>query len=248
MLQRFRRTGESQHRDEAVERFLPLARHVARRFQKKGEPYDDLLQVASLALVNAVDRFDPERGTAFATFAVPTITGELRRHFRDHTWSVRPPRDLLERSLQVEKVAAERDERGRAPTVTEIARRLDCDEEEVLDALHAAQAYTARSFDAPIARADPEEGGTLGDLTGSDDEEFDRAEDRVTLDALLRGLPPRDLLVLRLRFEEDMTQSEIGELIGVSQMQVSRIVRQALQRLREHSDAIGARAELEPVS
>jgi RNA polymerase sigma-B factor len=191
------------------------------------------VQVAALGLVKAVERFDPDRGVAFSSYAVPTILGELKRHFRDRTWSIRVPRDLQELALKVDRVIGElwREQR-RQPVVSEVAERLEVSEEEVLDAMEASGAYRATSLDAPRPGGDEEPGETVGEAYGAEESGFARAEERATLELLMRALSPREREVLRLRFERDLTQAEIGERIGVSQMQVSRIIRQAIGRLR----------------
>jgi RNA polymerase sigma-B factor len=229
------RAGNERAREELVERYLPLARRLARRYQRSEEPLEDLMQVASLGLLKAVDRYDTSRDTAFSSFAVPTILGELRRHFRDRTWSVRVPRELQELALRVDKTAsALSSEHGRAPTVGEIAAAMDVSEEQVLEALQAAAAYRAGSLDAPRPGAgedSPSE--SIGDAIGVQESGFERAEERATLGPMFAHITERERLVLTLRFAEDLTQAEIGERIGVSQMQVSRLIRQALARLRE---------------
>jgi len=229
------RAGDPRARERLAERYLPLARQLARRYQRSEEPLDDLVQVASLGLLKAIDRFDTGRDVPFSSFAVPTILGELKRHFRDRTWSVRVPRDLKELALRVDRVAAELSfGKHRAPTVAELAEALGVTEEQVLDALRAAGAYHAGSLDAPRsgrAAADAP-GESLADALGEEEDGFERAEERATLAPLLAHVSPRERLVLRLRFGEDLTQAEIGERIGVSQMQVSRLIRQALIRLR----------------
>jgi RNA polymerase sigma-B factor len=219
-------------REALVERFLPLARQLARRYQRPEEPFDDLLQVASLGLVKAIDRFDLEREVAFSSYAVPTILGEIKRYFRDRTWSVRVPRDLQELALKVDRAVAQLSvDLHRQPSVQEIARAVEAPQEDVLEALEASGAYRATSLESPRG-ADDDAGDTLGDTVGTDERGFALAEDRATLASLLRAVTPREREVLRLRFEEDLTQAEIGERIGVSQMQVSRIIRQSLGRLR----------------
>ncbi len=219
-----------------MQRFLPLARSVARRYGRAGEPMDDLVQVASLALVKAVDRFDASQGTAFTSFAVPTITGELKRYFRDRTWMVRPPRDLQERTLRVDAALQTlTHDLDRSPTVSELAAALGTDEEAVLEALQARSARNAMSLSAPSGD-DDDEPRAFERALGRRDDGFETAESRVMLEALMRELPPRSREVLRLRFEDDLTQAEIGEAVGVSQMQVSRLIRQAVQRLRDVAD------------
>ena len=220
-------------RDTIVERFLPLARQLAARYQRPEEPFDDVYQVACFGLVKAVDRFDIERGVAFSSYAVPTIMGEIKRHFRDRTWAVRVPRDLQELALRVDRVIAELTrELGRAPSVDEVAHAIDAESEDILEAMQASSAYRATSLETPRAGGDNEPGDTLGDSVGLVDDGFNRAEQRAVLHALMRSLTPREREVVRLRFEEDLTQAAIGERIGVSQMQVSRVLRQAIARLR----------------
>jgi RNA polymerase sigma-B factor len=232
LFTRFAESRDPALRDALVERYLPLARQLARRYQRPEEPLDDLLQVASLGLVKAVDRFDSTREVAFSSYAVPTILGEIKRHFRDRTWAVRVPRDLQELALRAERLVGEltRD-LHRQPSVIELAERLGVGEEQVLEALEAASAYRSTSLDAPRGSGG-EPGETLGDSLGWAEDGYALAEQRAVLDRLMRSISPREREVLRLRFEEDLTQAEIGERIGVSQMQVSRLIRQAVARLR----------------
>jgi RNA polymerase sigma-B factor len=232
LFERYLARRDPADRELLVERFLPLARQLARRYQRPEEPFDDLFQVACLGLVKAIDRFDLTRDVAFSSYAVPTILGEIKRYFRDRTWSVRVPRDLQELALRVDRKVSELStDRRRQPTVTEIADAVGIEEEEVLEALEASGAYRATSLSTPRGNAD-EAGETLGDTVGTSEEGFGLAEDRATLEQLMRAVTPREREVLRLRFEEDLTQAEIGERIGVSQMQVSRIIRQSIARLR----------------
>lgn len=231
LLIRLHRHGDQAARDQLVERFLPLARQLARRYQRTGEPLDDLVQVASLGLLKAIDRFDPARATAFSSFAVPTILGELKRYFRDKGWSVRVPRDLQELAVKVDKVSDELGrELSRPPTIQELADRLEVSAEQVLEAREAAGAYRAVSLDRP--RSDEDDDATVADTLGGDDPGFDLAEDAATVQRLMRVLSEREREVLRLRFAEDLTQSEIGQRVGVSQMHVSRLIRQSIDRLR----------------
>jgi RNA polymerase sigma-B factor len=230
---RWQRHGDVAARDALIERFLPLARSLARRYDRSAEPFEDLMQVASLGLVKAVDRFDSTRGHAFASFAVPTILGELKRYFRDSGWAVHVPRGPQERALKVEEAQQRLTRRsGRAPTVREIAEYLEISTEDVLDALQAAQAYDTLSLDAPRPSRD-DDAETYGESLGAIDERFDLVDADVTVAAALRHLPERERRVLHLRFVEDLTQTEIAERIGVSQMQVSRLLRRSLERLRE---------------
>ncbi len=235
LLLRYQRTHDPALRDQLVRRFLPLARKLARRYDRNDEPFDDLMQVASLGLVKALDRFDPTREVAFSSYAVPTILGELRRHFRDKTWSVRVPRDLQELALRVDKAVSElRLDLQRSPTVQEIADHVQTGEEQVLEALEAGAAHRATSLQTPRANGD-DPGETLGDTLGTSEHGYAIAEHRATLSSLLGTLAPREREILRLRFEEDLTQEEIGQIVGVSQMQVSRLIRRSLVRLREEA-------------
>jgi RNA polymerase sigma-B factor len=236
LLVRLHRHGDPAAREALVERFLPLARQLARRYQHGGEQLDDLIQVASLGLLKAIDRFDPARETAFSSFAVPTILGELKRHFRDKGWSVRVPRDLQELAVRVERVSDELSrELGRAPSVAEIAEQIGTTTEQVLEAREASAAYRAVSLDRP--RDDDDEGDAgMADSFGIEDPGFGVAEDAATVERLMRVLTEREREVLRLRFAEDLTQSEIGERVGVSQMHVSRLIRHAVAQLREAAE------------
>ena len=237
LFRRYQQTKDPAIRTELVERFLPLARRLARRYERAGEPLDDLVQTASVGLLGAIERYDPEHGAAFTSFAVPTIVGELRRHFRDRGWSVRVPRELQETALAVEKSAAALLARnGRSPSPAEIAEHSGIGIEQVLEGMEAGQAQHAVSFERPLAG----EGGdvvTVGDTLGTEEEGYAVAEAGATIERLAGSLDERSRLVLHLRFAEDLTQSEIGTRIGVSQMHVSRILRRALQTLREEAYA-----------
>ncbi len=232
LFRRLRRTGDPHAREALIRRFLPLARKLARRYHGGGEPLEDLVQVANLGLVKAVQRYDDERGVSFSSFAVPTITGELKRYFRDNTWSAHVPRGMRERALQV-NTAIKRfvEKRGRPPTTGELAQQLELDEQEVLDAQVAYVAFDAVSLDAPVAGEDSDPQPRLETL-GSADSGFGLAEERVTVGKALRTLPPQERTVLHMRFVEDRTQSDIAKQIGVSQMQVSRIIKRTLERLQ----------------
>jgi RNA polymerase sigma-B factor len=237
LLRRYHHDGEVGARDELVERFLPLARQLARRYQRGNEPLDDLIQVASIGLVKAIDRFDPERGTAFSSYAVPTILGELKRYFRDSGWAVHVPRGMQERVMTVNQAVSKLSrELGRSPTAGEIARETGQDPELVLEALEAAIAYDAVSLDTPRT-SDEDDGDTYADTMGAIDERFELVEYQSAIGPTMRALPARDRLVLKLRFEQDLTQLEIAERIGVSQMHVSRLIRRALKRLRTVADS-----------
>jgi len=228
LLRRIHELGDLQARDQLAEEMLPLARALAGRYAGRGEPLDDLVQVACVGIMKAIDGFDVTREVRFSSYATPTVLGEIKRHFRDKTWSVRVPRGLQELQLQVAK---ERDkltnELGRSPTVQELADAIDAPFEEVLATIQSASARRTRSLDEPTG-----EDVTLADSLGGNDPEIDRAEMRALLDGAFGVLSARDREVLRLRFEDDMTQTEIADRIGVSQMQVSRLIRQSLARLR----------------
>jgi RNA polymerase sigma-B factor len=227
------RRGDPHARAALVAEYMPLARSLARRYERSSEPLEDLVQVASLGLVKAVDRFDPSRGVAFASFAVPTILGELRRYFRDCCWDVHVPRGTQENVLAIE--AAQRRmmlDKGRAPSVNELAEYLELDVERVLDALRAAQAYGTISLDAPRSSGAGEDGGTYAESLGDIDERYELVDGAATVASALRHIPQRERTVLALRFGQDLTQSEIAERIGVSQMHVSRLLRRALEQLR----------------
>jgi RNA polymerase sigma-B factor len=234
---RWRKFEDQSAREELVERFLPLARNLARRYAGAREPFDDLLQVASLGLVKAIDRFDIDRGAAFSSFAVPTILGELKRYFRDLGWSVHVPRGAQEQALKVQE-AQERltTKTGRPPSVNELAEYLELSIEEVLDAVETAAAHHSASLDAPREDGD-DESGSLVDVLGKVDGRYELVDETVTISAAARQLSARERKVLALRFVHDLTQTQIAEQIGVSQMQVSRILRRALNQLRELTEA-----------
>ena len=237
LLIRYHYEGNLAAREELAERFLPLARDLALRYTYTDEPFDDLLQVASLGLVKAIDRFDPERGTKFTSYAAPTILGELKRHFRDKGWALHVPRDLQERTLAVSR-ATERlsKELGRSPKVREVAAELSCSVEAVLEAQEAAASYEAASLDAPTSRED-DEAAALIDMLGDEDPAYELVESRDAIANTWRALPEVERRVLELRFMHDLTQREIGERIGYSQMHVSRLLRRALTRLETAATA-----------
>jgi len=236
---RWQRHGQPSAREALVQQFLPLARTLARRYRGTSEPLEDLLQVASVGLLKAIDRFDPDRGHPFRSFAVPTILGEMRRYFRDSSWAVHVPRGTQERALRVREAQdLLANERGRAPTMGQLAEYLELGTEEVVDALQAIQGYETLSLDAPSRGAGAEEDAmTFGDAVGDEDEHFELVELGATVAAALAGLPSRERLILRMRFAEDLTQTEIAARVGVSQMQVSRLLRRSLDRLRASTDA-----------
>lgn len=234
LFRRYRQTGEPAVRELIVERNLALAASVAARYSRTSVPHEDRMQLACLSLVKAIDRFDPDRGVAFSSFAVPAMVGELQRYFRDHGWTVRPPRDLQERVLRLERTAeALGGELGRSPTSEELARATGDGVEEVLETLEAARARRWASLDEPIG---PDHDDTLAATIGNEDAQYQRVENAVLAADLLSELTPREQHMLRLRFQEDLTQSEIGARVGVSQMHVSRLIRQSIARLREEAD------------
>jgi RNA polymerase sigma-B factor len=220
-------------RDEIVQRCLPLADHIARRFEGRGEPRDDLVQVARVGLVNAVVRFDVETGSDFVSFAVPTIMGEVRRHFRDNSWSVKVPRRLKELHLRLGSATADLSQRlGRAPTASELAEELGMDRDEVVEGLVAGSSYNTLSIDS-ASGSDEDDARAIADTLGDVDASLDRIEDQEALRPLLEALPERERMVLILRFFESMTQTQIAERIGISQMHVSRLLAKSLARLRD---------------
>jgi RNA polymerase sigma-B factor len=234
----YARTRDQRVRDRLVASHLPLAEYLARRFSNRGEPLDDLIQVASLALLKAVERFDPDRGLEFSTFATPTIVGELKRHFRDKGWAVRVPRRVQELHLQLSSVVASlAQELGRSPTIPEIAREAGASEEEVLEAMEAGRAYRLSSIDAPRPGDAEEDGTGLAGRLGEDDLGIRHVELRLELSPLLSSLPERERTILHLRFFEGLTQSEIAAQLGISQVHVSRLLSRSLQQLREQGTA-----------
>jgi RNA polymerase sigma-B factor len=236
LFERWQRDRDPRARDELATRFLPLARKLARRYSGAREPFDDLLQVASLGLVKAIDRYDADRGTAFSSFAVPTILGELKRYFRDLGWAVHVPRGAQELAVKVGEVNNRLTAReGRAPSVQALAQYMELPLEDVLDALETARAHHAGSLDAPHDDGDGD-GGSLVDTFGRPDPRLVSADDRLTVRAAAKLLSEREREVVGMRFIEDLTQSEIAARVGVSQMQVSRILRRSVARLRELSE------------
>lgn len=238
LLLSYARTRDEAAREELVHRFLPFARSLAMRYSGGVEPSEDLIQVASLGLVAALQRFDPERGVPFAAFAGPTILGELRRHFRDRVWTMRVPRGLQERIRAVDGAIVKLShELERSPTVSEIAAMLGLGDAEVLEAFEASAARRTVSLDQPGAGAEPGEQTPMTERIGDDDPGFELVEDRAAIDASAGVLDETEREVLRLRFAEDLTQSKIAERVGYSQMHVSRILRRALSKLREQAAA-----------
>jgi RNA polymerase sigma-B factor len=228
----YSRTRDRRTRNELIEAHRPLATHLARRYANRGEPLDDLVQVAFVGMLKAVERFDPDRGLEFSTFATATVDGELKRHFRDKTWSVRVPRRSQELHLRLAPTIAELSQRfGRAPRIAEIAQELAIRDEEVLEAMEVGGAYRSASLDAP--GGEDRDASGLAERLGMRDANFDLAEHRVVIERALDSLPERERTILRLRFFEDLTQTEIAEQVGVSQMHVSRLLARSLADLRQ---------------
>lgn len=241
LLRRYAQTRDPRLKEELVRRFLPLARSFALRYRGASEQLEDLIQVANLGLVKALDGFDMERGHSFIAYAAPTILGELRRHFRDRVWELRLPRGLQERTMAVSGAAQKlAEELGQSPTVVQIAERLDLTEEEVSEALQADEARRTLSLDAPKSRDDADS-VPMVETVGGTESGYDRVE--AQLAAEKAPLTERERVVLRLRFENDLNQYEIGRRLGVSQMQVSRIMRKALRKLL---DAVQAEDDEQP--
>lgn len=230
-----RRTGDPAYREELARLHLPLVEYLAKRFKDRGEPLDDLVQVGSVGLLKAIDRFDLERGVEFSTYATPTIVGELKRYFRDKGWAVRVPRRLQELSLRLNKVVAQlTQDLGRSPTIEEIAKLAGVTEEEVLEALESGQAYSTTSLDAPSG--EDADAPLRVDRIGEDDFRLENLEYFASLAPLIEELPERERTILYLRFFKGMTQSKIAEHIGISQMHVSRLLTRILEFLREGMD------------
>lgn len=242
-LARFHRTRDADEREALLGRYLPLARSLAARYRNTSESFDDLLQVASIGLLKAIDRYDPTRRAAFSSFAVPTILGELRRHLRDHTWAVRVPRELQELSQRLgpatDELAAAL---GRQPSIAEVAAHLDVTPERALDAHQALAAHSPASLDEPLR--DDEQPTPLVNLLADDDRQLATVEDSLLLDSYLAQLPERSREILRLRFRADLKQRDIGALLGLSQMHISRLIRQSLDALHAatttHADSTRA--------
>jgi len=239
LFERYRREGARADRDELVARYMPLAQHLARRYATRSED-EDVLQVAAIGLIKAIDRFDPHRGIAFSSFAVPTILGEIKRHFRDLGWSVRVPRPLQELGVRVQRATEDLTARlGRSPTVDELADACGAPAEEILEARALGTAHHAISLDA-LAH-DDEEHSTPRQLVGEEDPGYGRAELGADLERLLMRLDERERVVLRLRFKEDLVQREIARRLGISQMQVSRIISHAISGLQQPPHLTGDR-------
>ena len=241
LLRAYHREGDLDARDRALVELMPLVRALANRYSGRGEPLEDLVQVGSLGLIKAVDRFDVDRGVEFSSYAVPTIVGEIRRHFRDKAWAMHVPRRLKELSVRLSRVLDElTSELGRSPTIAELALATGADEEEVIDALDSAHAYSTRSLSSPF-----EDGGddTLAEKLGTDDAGFEEVEEGSLIAAGLDALDERERRIVELRFFEEMTQSQIAVEIGISQMHVSRLLRRALTVMQGRLEGVAERDE-----
>jgi len=226
-------------RARLIELYIPLAEYLARRFRNRGEQFDDLVQVANLGLIKSVDGYDPTRGAAFTSYAIPMIVGELKRHFRDKGWDVRVPRRLQELRLEISKVSGDlAQDLGRSPTVADLAARLGVSEEDIIEGLDCGQAYRALSLDAPASDS-AEPGATgLGDLLGGEDPDMANVENRESLRPILAKLPEREQKIIAMRFHGNLTQSQIAAQLGISQMHVSRLLAGALRTLRDELTAV----------
>jgi RNA polymerase sigma-B factor len=222
-----------------IELYIPLAEYLARRFRNRGEQFDDLVQVANLGLIKSVDGYDPTRGAAFTSYAIPMIVGELKRHFRDKGWDVRVPRRLQELRLEISKVSGDlAQDLGRSPTVADLAKKLGVSEEDVIEGLDCGQAYRAMSLDAPVGEAGDSGVTGLGDMLGGEDPDMANVENREALRPLLAKLPEREQKIIAMRFHGNLTQSQIAAQLGISQMHVSRLLAGALRTLRSELIAV----------
>ena len=238
LLRAYHRDGDTGAREQALVELMPLVRALAGRYAGRGEPFEDLVQVGAVGLIKAIDRFDLEREVEFSSYAVPTIVGEIRRHFRDKAWAMHVPRRLKELSVRLSRVLDElTTELGRSPTIEELARAVGAEEEEVIDALDSANAYSTRSLSAPVDDGTSE----LGEMLGAEDAGFDEVEDGAIIQAGLDALDERERRIVELRFFEEKTQSQIAAEIGISQMHVSRLLRRALTVMRGRIDEVADR-------
>lgn len=235
----YKEKGDEEARDQLIVSHLNLVRFLASKFKNRGEPLDDLVQVGTIGLIKAIDRFDPERGLEFTTYATPTILGEIKRHFRDKGWSIRVPRRLQELSAKVNQATDELTvELQRSPSVEEIAAKLGVSAEEILEAMESSGAYTSVSLEAGGTSED-DEAPALIDRLGSVDEDLDASDDRMVIDDAIRDFSPREQEIVRMRFIDGLTQVEIAKRLGVSQVQVSRLLRRTLRKIQDKIDPEG---------
>jgi RNA polymerase sigma-B factor len=232
LLRRYHEQGDRAARQQLIERYMSLVRSLARRYNSRGEQLDDLVQIGAIGLIKAIDRFDINRGVELTTYATPNIIGEIKRHFRDHGWAVRVPRGLQELSIQLMRVVEQlTGELGRSPTIAELAETTGASEEEVLEALESSRAYSPLSLSVGSGGGDDDELDPLESI-GGDDHEYEISEDRAVLEPGMRVLDERERVIIRLRFYEGLTQSQIAQQVGISQMHVSRLIRRALEKAR----------------
>ena len=232
LFRRYKEEGDEEAREQLIESHLNLVRFLASKFKNRGEPLEDLVQVGSLGLIKAIDRFDPDRGVEFTTFATPTIMGEIKRHFRDKGWSVRVPRRLQELSARVNQVTDDlTSELNRIPTVEEIAERLDTSVDEVLEAMESSSAYSSVPLEG--GTTEDEDAPGIIDRFATEDADLISSDDRIVIEETLASFSPREQDAIRMRFVEGLTQVEIAEKLGISQVQVSRLLRRALKRVQE---------------
>ena len=233
LLRRYHEQGDRAARQQLIERYMTLVRSLARRYASRGEQLDDLIQIGAIGLIKAIDRFDINRGVELTTYATPNIIGEIKRHFRDHGWAVRVPRGLQELSIQLMRVVENlTGSLGRSPTIPELAEATGASEEEVLEALESSRAYSPLSLSVGSSGGDDDDELDPLESIGADDHEYEISEDRVVLEPGMRVLDERERLILRLRFYEGLTQSQIAQQVGISQMHVSRLIRRALEKAR----------------
>jgi RNA polymerase sigma-B factor len=239
-FERYHRTRDEAVREELVGAYIGLAKAMARRFSNRGESLDDLMQIAYVGLISAIDRFDPDRQVEFTTFAIPTIKGELKRYFRDSGWALHVPRRVKQLHVALNETIGTLTQRlGRSPTVPELAKEMDVTEEEILEVMEAGWSYRAASIDENRGGGDPDRDSSPAATLGSLDARLSTLEDRLTVSPLLRALPARERVILQLRFFEGLTQSQIAEQLGISQVHVSRLLTKSLERLRREADARG---------
>jgi RNA polymerase sigma factor, sigma-70 family/RNA polymerase sigma-70 factor, sigma-B/F/G subfamily len=232
LLQRYHEQGDRAARQQLIERYMSLVRSLARRYASRGEQLDDLIQIGAIGLIKAIDRFDLDRGVELTTYATPNIIGEIKRNFRDHGWAVRVPRGLQELSIQLMRVVEQlTGELARSPTIPELAEATGASEEEVLEALESSRAYTPLSLSVGPSGDDDDELDPLESI-GTEEHEYEISEDRAVLEPGMRVLDAREREIIRLRFYEGLTQSQIAQQIGISQMHVSRLIRRALEKAR----------------
>jgi RNA polymerase sigma-B factor len=243
LLRRYHEEGDLQAREQLIEQYMSLVRSLARRYSYRGEQLEDLVQIGAIGLIKAIDRFDLNRGVELTTYATPNIIGEIKRHFRDKGWSVRVPRGLQELNVQLSRLVEQLTvQLGRSPTITELAKGAGVEEEEVLEALESGRAYSSLSLSSGGGQEDGEELDPLESI-GTEEHQYDVSEDRAVLAPGFRVLDERERKILHLRFFEGLTQSQIAQQVGISQMHVSRLIRRSLEKIREE---IAAEEDIEP--